>query len=184
MLIPVATVNEDLSAKSLAFAGDYFFVFLTRNGVINVYNRDTQEFVGEVSPGVEVGKTSGWTDITYALNARKNADGTYELLGEENGYAKVIHYMIRSLTPTGIEEEEGDSNTKFTVYPNPATTTINIDTNIAEYAVSLISVDGRKVIQRKMANSNSIDISNVPKGIYILEVTTPNERVSKKIILK
>ena len=133
---------------------------------------------------MEVGKTSGWTDITYALNARKNADGTYELLGEENGYAKVIHYMIRSLTPTGIEEEEGDSNTKFTVYPNPATTTINIDTNIAEYAVSLISVDGRKVIQRKMANSNSIDISNVPKGIYILEVTTPNERVSKKIILK
>ena len=176
MLIPVATANEDLSAKSLAFAGDYFFVFLTRNGVINVYNRDTQELIREVSPGTEVGKTSGWTDITYALNARKNADGTYELLGEENGYAKVIHYMIRSLDPTGVEEEDAEADVAFSIYPNPVTTTINLDANIAEYTVSLISIDGREIMHREMTGSNSIDVSSVPRGIYILEVTTPEER--------
>jgi len=183
LLIPVASVNDDSSSKSLAFAGDYFFVFLTKNGWINVYNRDTKEYIGQIAPGREVNRTSGWTDITYALNARKNTDGTYELLGEENGFGKVIHYKINSLSPSSISEEK---SVNLNVYPNPATTNINViwDEIESECTVSMISIDGRNVMQRKIENGGSIDVSSLSRGYYILEIATQNKRLTQKVILK
>ncbi len=184
LLIPVATSNENSSSKSIAFAGDYLFIFLTRNGEINVYNRDTKEYIGQITPGSEVGKTSGWTDITYALNARKNANGTYELLGEENGYAKVMHYLIRSLSPpSAIEDVKTE---KLIVSPNPATTSINIalGEDDSEYSVSMISIDGRKVLQQKIRNGVPIDVSGLPRGCYIIEVVGLNNKLTQKVVLK
>jgi hypothetical protein len=87
----------EISCKAMTYAGDYIFCFLTADGKINIYERDGSNlFVGQLGPGDEVQKRSGWTDFTYALNARKNSDGTYELLAEENAFAKIIHYNLRS----------------------------------------------------------------------------------------
>ncbi len=88
----------EVSSKSITYAGDYIFTFLSANGAINMYERSgDNRYVGQITPGNEVEKRSGWTDFTYAVNARKNADGTYEILAEENAFAKVLHYTLRSM---------------------------------------------------------------------------------------
>lgn len=190
LLIPVASANDDSSAKSLAFAGDYLFVMLTRNGTINIYNRTTLDFVGYVEPGKVAGSTSGWTDITYAVNARLNESGTYELLAEENGYAKVMHYLIRSLSENVGEDVAVDpldpesgveavnvpalKDVKVSVYPNPATSYVTIDTDVPEFRATIYSLDGRPLESRSLKSHDTFDVSALPSGLYLLDVVTCN----------
>lgn len=100
----------EISAKAMTYAGDYIFTFLCAEGGINIYERDGENrYAGQIKPGAEVERKSGWTDFIYAINTRKNADGTYEILGEENAYAKILHYTIRSF--------EGNFNIKGDLEP-------------------------------------------------------------------
>lgn len=100
----------EISAKAMTYAGDYIFTFLCANGTVNIYERGGENiYVGQLSPGDEVERKSGWTDFTYAINARKNEDGTYEILGEENAFAKIVHYTLRSF--------KGDFNMKGDLIP-------------------------------------------------------------------
>lgn len=120
LLIPVSAkttqgdaVNPgvEISAKAMTYAGDYIFTFLCANGTINIYERaEGNRFVGSISPGNEVENRSGWTDFCYAINARKNTDGTYEVLAEENAFAKVLHYTIKNF-------DEGKFNFKGDLEP-------------------------------------------------------------------
>lgn len=100
----------EISAKAMTYAGDYIFTFLCANGTINIYERSGENrFVGSIEPGIEVERKSGWTDFCFAINARKNSDGTYEILAEENAYAKVLHYTIHDF--------EGDFTKKGDLEP-------------------------------------------------------------------
>ena len=48
--------------------------------------------------------------------------------------------------------------------------------------VSISNLHGKKLIQR--ANTNSISLSQLPRGVYILNVKAANSNFSKKIILQ
>lgn len=183
MLIPVAEKNEDESAKSIAYTGEYIFVSLTRNGLINVYDRGTQEYLGQIAPGAEVGRQSGWTDITYALNARTNDDGTVELLGEENGFAKVIHYMVDFSPESKIDG--GSSSASFRVVPNPASSEVTLTfEGGGEATLSLNTLDGKNVFCQKVCNGETVNVSSLARGSYLLQLAgTANGTMTQKLIL-
>ena len=51
--------------------------------------------------------------------------------------------------------------------------------------VSILNMQGQEVYQRDLAHTkeiNSIAVSNLPKGNYILQIATEQETISKKII--
>ncbi len=87
--------GEDI--KSMMFTQNYIYGQQQQGGVINLYNRHNGEYLGNIAPTDVVEKRSGWTDFTYAMNARENSDGSIEILAEENAFAKVVHYRINSL---------------------------------------------------------------------------------------
>jgi hypothetical protein len=80
--------------KAFTVEGDYIFGSIARNGYITVYDNKTGKYKGYVRPGREVGGQSGWTDFNYAINAKRNEDGSYYILNEENAFAKVMHYRL------------------------------------------------------------------------------------------
>lgn len=84
--------SEYTNGKAFTVAGDYIFVVLARKGWITVYRRDNGNFVGRLEPQDVVHRQSGWADFNYAINARENSDGSYEILVEENGFCKVLYY--------------------------------------------------------------------------------------------
>ena len=88
-------VGSENSAKSFTVEGDYLFIALAKYGNINVYKRNNGEYVGQIQPGAEVGKESGWTDIDYAVNVTKTAS-EYLIFNEENAFAKVIMYRVKN----------------------------------------------------------------------------------------
>jgi hypothetical protein len=83
---------DHTNAKAFTVAGDYIFVILAREGWITVYDRQTGQFVGRLQPDDTVHRQSGWADFNYAINARRLPDGSYEILAEENAFAKVLYY--------------------------------------------------------------------------------------------
>ncbi|MCS3531535.1 T9SS type A sorting domain-containing protein [Chryseobacterium sp. JUb7] len=71
---------------------------------------------------------------------------------------------------------------EFSVYPNPATEKVFIKggkiSNLEMY-----SADGRK-LNVILNNDQSVNVSDLPKGIYILKLTIKNQQVTKKLIIK
>lgn len=70
---------------------------------------------------------------------------------------------------------------KFTLYPNPAKNTININTDIKDYSIEIFNQTG--VIIKSAKNIKSIDISNLNNGIYLFRISTDNGFSTKKIIV-
>ena len=79
---------------------------------------------------------------------------------------------------TGINEiAEGEVN----VYPNPATTVINID-NAEGAQVSVFDINGRMITNVESASANqTIDASNFAKGMYIVRIANGNNVITKKV---
>ncbi|MGQ1948800.1 T9SS type A sorting domain-containing protein, partial [Geofilum sp. OHC36d9] len=60
------------------------------------------------------------------------------------------------------------NTTAINVYPNPATTVITVSGSTG--VASLYSLDGTKVLVQDLSHSNSINISALPSGLYLLSV--------------
>ena len=79
----------------------------------------------------------------------------------------------------------------FDVHPNPTTGIFTIDlSNIDfdDYRISVTNVLGQEIYsvskEINRITSEKIDISNFDKGVYILEISSSNSSISKKIILE
>jgi Secretion system C-terminal sorting domain len=75
---------------------------------------------------------------------------------------------------------------KTTVYPVPATSVINIDNVVLDRA-TLYDSTGQLVRVNTAVNkssNNTINISNLPKGLYTLILESNGEKVSRKVVLE
>ncbi len=78
-----------------------------------------------------------------------------------------------------IQQEQGDS---LLIYPNPSTDKININfqnTHNAEYFIFNLS---GALLDQNIIYKNTIDISSLPKGIYVVKITTDSQSLIEKFI--
>ena len=83
---------------------------------------------------------------------------------------------------TGINEIN-DNNT-ILIYPNPATELlyfINEDTQ-TPITVSVYDMMGRIIMMNKQIQNNQLDIHNLSKGVYIIEVKKEDSVIKRKFI--
>jgi len=77
-------------------------------------------------------------------------------------------------------------NKNIVVYPNPITENqINIDLSnntLTNGQALIINSSGQKIIEREVRNQVSIDMSNVPNGIYILKIITEKGSTIRKLV--
>jgi hypothetical protein len=86
-----------------------------------------------------------------------------------------------TVTPTGIDKEI--ATTHFSVYPNPASSQITIDTEENIETIKIIDVTG-KIVETKTSNNTTINVDQLMKGLYILEIKTENGIVHNRFIKK
>ncbi len=67
----------------------------------------------------------------------------------------------------------------FKIYPNPVKDKFVINTNDKIELVEIYSQSSQLI---KTAKTNEIDISDLPKGIYIVKVKTDKDKISQKMI--
>ncbi|MBE9481448.1 MAG: S8 family serine peptidase [Bacteroidetes bacterium] len=100
----------------------------------------------------------------------------------------VDNIMISNTTNIS-EKNTGSVNLKL--YPNPSEDILNIIISGVDdiFNLSIINMQGQEVYTEKSVNfSNtkniSIDISNLPTGIYVLSLTSDKNKVNEKLIIK
>jgi len=141
----------------------------------------------------------------FAMNKANDIDSRYEFWGGITGdlTTSYIPYMFndeqtvqkgRSLKLSYIPVTETEFYTPvensiiklIPVYPNPSEGIFYINTekyNIKSWKVS--NLNGQVLKQEELSfQSGVIDISEFPKGVYILYATTPDEQLIQKLIKK
>ncbi len=84
-----------------------------------------------------------------------------------------------SISLTGIQENHLN---RISVFPNPANDYVELKTDKTIKSVNILDLKGNLILSKNV-NNNRIEISNLSKGIYILEVKSNNE-VSRVRIIK
>lgn len=110
----------------------------------------------------------------------------YGVGGEWNDIAETnaIYYVIEyNYDITGVQQNPV-TEIKLQMYPNPSNEKITITNDVDFKEITITSVDGK--ILKTITSSQkeqTIDISNLKKGIYFLNITTAiNQSITKKIV--
>jgi len=69
------------------------------------------------------------------------------------------------------------------LYPNPAQNRVYVQSK-NEVNVSIYDVSGRLVASKKSVTSNGIDVSNLSKGIYLIQITSEEKTTSVRLVIK
>jgi len=71
------------------------------------------------------------------------------------------------------------------VYPNPAETTLTIDTKVEEGTISIVDLTGKTITTSAIkGNSTTISVSDLPSGMYQVVLSTSNTTSISKFVKK
>ena len=123
----------------------------------------------------------GWFYMGDASFTNLNTNETLlSVDGSESFSTKTINFCVDG--PTEIEFEPA---TEMSIYPNPTNGMLNITSNEEIDSVEIFNSVGTAVISSTVAgNSSSIDMSNLPNGMYFVRVYTANGIETVKVVLE
>ena len=152
---------------------DYFVIEKSLNA-INFHEVAQIEGVGNSNSK----QNYKWTDLE--LSNKTN----YYRLKQVDFDGTIIYHKIIS-----TECQSQSSNPELTVklYPNPAEKQLNIilnNTDCNNCKVDFINTTGQVVLSADLSTETNIDISNLPKGIYLVVVKAEDEVFKEKVIVK
>lgn len=129
---------------------------------------------------VTTGARTGLDKIRIMKGAQ--AKTPYIIL-DEIRVANTWHETVGQAAPLGLAKNEISG---LNVYPNPVSNGklyISSDKN-SEKQIAIYSVLGQKVLQTKTANNTEINVSQLAKGAYILNISEDGKSETKKLIIK
>lgn len=91
----------------------------------------------------------------------------------------------KNCTITGIETENSDK-TGISVYPNPTTDAVQIKTAVNQVSqVTISDLTGKQVYANDIeSNVSTINLSHLPKGIYIINIKNEQFHKTEKLIIQ
>lgn len=104
----------------------------------------------------------------------------YGIAGEWNDISSSnsLYYIIEYANTTNILEKESASTIQF--FPNPTKDNIEIKSDLGIKEITLTTIDGQVI---KTESTKSMDLKNLKSGIYFLNITTEeNKLIVRKII--
>lgn len=138
--------------------------------VDNVYNT-----VGTVM------HSSGNTQLNFTryLNA-----GSYylEVLAQPDTSSYLHAYKFRVNLGNGVDNYNKENS--IAVYPNPANAVLNIENLDGKSDIRISSSDGKTIVQQQAEHNAIINVGNISKGLYLLQITNSKTRVYKKLIIE
>lgn len=133
-------------------------------------NPDCDGYVGEAPATIYVDKTCSYSTNEVAINW--NAPFAYIM-----GAVNALEYEKDVVTGT-----RGKVKNNLKVYPVPANDLLHIEI-IRDYPVAIFGISGNKILERNL-QSGTLDISELPGGIYILKVKTDANSLNAVFVKK
>lgn len=119
---------------------------------------------------IEIHYYSSFQPENINIVALSSANAT--ILDGTNGTAKIGSTLFLDNLRLGNVETEAKKNYYLYVYPNPAKQFINIETNaIEKQLIEVYNLTGKMVLSAFFEQKSNLDISALPSGTYIYQVT-------------
>ena len=101
------------------------------------------------------------------------------------GVKLTIDNIITTITGTslGTENINAKDDINITVYPNPSTEVITIDSPLIIKGIKAVNLLGQVMIVQN-GYSNNLNVSGLKAGIYILKINQENGVISTKRFIK
>ena len=147
---------------------------ITRLGVavtVTVVNADITQS-GITLTATQSGANYTWVDCSNGNQPIAGANGQSYTPTENGNYAVIVEQNVCTvtsncvaITTVGLEDvKEG----LFRVYPNPASTEINVELDKTT-AIRMVDVTGKLLLELNGASIYSIDVKDLSPGMYIIE---------------
>ncbi|WP_276381244.1 glycosyl hydrolase family 18 protein [Flavobacterium sp. H4147] len=138
---------------------------------------------------VNVPNTGGWQNwqtITQTVNV--NA-GTYNfgIYVQNTGFNLNWFRITKSgaaLAAKSVSAATQDSIPSLTVYPNPTESQLFFSAEVSGGNVNIIDTEGGATVSSQTVNNNSIDVSSLKKGIYLISVEKNGIKTVRRFIKK
>ena len=180
----LSTFSSEVDPNSIAhnpiIKGNYLYVSSYHDG-LQVYNISNQQNPYKVA-----------SFNTYLLedhNSYRGAWGVYPFLPSGNILVSDMQYGLYVLKGTGFEtvDQAELKLSKLHIYPNPSRGLIQIQTpsNEPMLDVCIYNMNAEKVYQNKSSKSiQSVDLSNLTKGVYFLKGMGKHIVYNQKIMIR
>jgi hypothetical protein len=108
-------------------------------------------------------------------------DGTVTVTATANDASGITGNAVISISnqSVGINEQTNTSN--LSIYPNPVNYQLTINSEDKIGTIVILDVMG-KTVKTITSSSNTIDVSELTNGMYLLQISTDNGLVSTKFI--
>jgi plastocyanin/DNA/RNA endonuclease YhcR with UshA esterase domain len=128
---------------------------------------------GDISPGVSVEFDTAGVKLGQSTVGVR---GAYASLGGDIG-------SPGNMMPISIAEL---LLTNMSIYPNPATDRVQISTATnAPKSFSLLDMTGNRIMQVESTQETvSLNVANLPAGVYLLQVNVDGQRATRKLIVQ
>jgi hypothetical protein len=156
----------------------------------NVYRDDLGNGNWALLTGSLPGTNSTYTDINFAgvPNAKYRVDVNWGLsCSSSRTTINTTRSNIKAAGLSTIGISENELNEAIHVFPNPASDNINISLPLLNEMITITVYNsiGEAVLTKITGNaSESINISNMAKGVYTLNFQTSAGNLHKKLIIQ
>jgi len=168
------------------YMNDYYYALSFDGGETFEENKVSSQAFNYNADGFE--KSVGIGEYFQVIASKHHVITFYSAFDGED--TELYYDIFRLDGTTRIEEKTGKiiSNVSVKIYPNPTSNFINIDhlnptSELATY--TLVDITGKIVLQKEQMNKlilkTSLNVSELPKGLYILNIQEGNTKIAKKI---
>tara|TARA_R110002012_G_scaffold296334_1_gene493602 strand:- start:838 stop:2490 length:1653 start_codon:yes stop_codon:yes gene_type:complete len=170
-------------APAVLNVGDTVFVVFNYDLVGDTVELWVNPTLGTAEPASDINTPSGSSGNTISqfLLRQDNPGATPALIFDELRIATTW----ADVTPSTLSTDSFATNDKFSVYPNPVNNgivTIKSNSNSA-INVTVFDILGKQVLKSNVSN-NTLNVSTLKSGVYILNINQNNTSITKKLVIK
>ncbi|GLB52289.1 hypothetical protein NBRC110019_13280 [Neptunitalea chrysea] len=136
----------------------------------------------------ELGNSSDFAQNTTLVRiASVHGSNTTFNLSEWDNYSSNTCYLGFHTIAFLDTNEFNSKDTDISIHPNPVTNGVvsfEIPQNVSIEGIELYSMLGNKVLSIKSLTNNQLKVSQLAKGIYLLNIQTNSQTVTKKLVIK
>lgn len=126
--------------------------------------------------------------FTYSVNKEEEWDMSqmfvYAILNDSETNT-VVQSDAASPSENTVSNKDFQTLRNVTVYPNPAQNILNVKLEEGiEASLSLTDLAGRIQFRSEFQTKTTVDVSNLPSGVYLLKIESKRGSLSQKIVVE
>lgn len=189
VITPTSSSNYTVNGTSGSCSGSVTInINVNPNPTVSVVSTLTLICVGETASLTASGaNTYTWNtgDNTAAITVTPNATTVYTLTGYDALGCSNTAVFTQSVSACIGMNELSNSGHLITIYPNPTSNKVFIESNFSNFEFTVFDVLGKLVFESKTNSGNSsFNAGEFAKGVYTIKLYSDGVTIAKKVIVE